>query len=125
MPDANCRWQKAYFRKVYNEVNKQANAGPCGVHDFFLNLGYIPTGASKPSMVSIPDEYGNIPAVRLVVEVIGENDLTGLSVLDVGSGRGGTAWMLRQFFRPTTVTGIDLSLDAVQFCARTHKYENV
>jgi phthiocerol/phenolphthiocerol synthesis type-I polyketide synthase E len=57
--------------------------------------------------------------VRLAFEVIGPTDLRERRVLDVGSGRGGNAALMADRFE-ATVTGVDLSPEAIAFCRRTH-----
>jgi len=42
-------------------------------------------------------------------------------VLDAGCGRGGTIQVMQRFFRPRTTTGLDLSSEALSFCARVHR----
>jgi ubiquinone/menaquinone biosynthesis C-methylase UbiE len=61
----------------------------------------------------------NASSVRLALELVGETDLTGKRVLDVGCGRGGTVALIADLF-DATVTGVDLSPEAVAFCLRTH-----
>jgi ubiquinone/menaquinone biosynthesis C-methylase UbiE len=59
--------------------------------------------------------------VRLVYELVGNTDLRGRRVLDVGCGRGGTVALLAQEFE-ATATGLDLSPEAIAFCRRTHRH---
>jgi ubiquinone/menaquinone biosynthesis C-methylase UbiE len=46
-------------------------------------------------------------------------------VLDVGCGRGGTAYVVHQFFDAKTITGIDLSSSAIAFCKANHQCPGV
>jgi ubiquinone/menaquinone biosynthesis C-methylase UbiE len=62
----------------------------------------------------------NKNSVRLVLELIGECDLGGRSVLDVGCGRGGLISVIQTYFTPRSVAGLDLSSEAIRFCRRTH-----
>jgi SAM-dependent methyltransferase len=43
----------------------------------------------------------------------------------VGCGRGGTVFVIKQFFQPLSVQGIDLSPKAIAFCRANHRYDNV
>jgi phthiocerol/phenolphthiocerol synthesis type-I polyketide synthase E len=116
------RWQKAYYRKVYNEVNHQRKeVSEVGIESYFLTLGYVTEREEGASDPRIPDEYRKLPWVRLVSELIGDEDVRGQRILDVGCGRGGTIWMLTQFYQANGPTGVDLSTGAVAFCERAHK----
>jgi ubiquinone/menaquinone biosynthesis C-methylase UbiE len=42
-----------------------------------------------------------------------------------GCGRGGTVFVIKQFFQPLSVQGIDLSPNAIAFCRANHHYDNL
>jgi ubiquinone/menaquinone biosynthesis C-methylase UbiE len=56
-----------------------------------------------------------------VLEVIGDCDLSGRRVLDVGCGRGGTVSVITQYFEPGSVCGLDLAPAAIQFCRTSQR----
>jgi phthiocerol/phenolphthiocerol synthesis type-I polyketide synthase E len=116
---------KENFRKFYNEVSKQLDATFVGSFSYFLNYGYVPDGSPESAVVRLPEKYINKNSVKLVLELVGDCDLTGRRLLDVGCGRGGTIYVLQQYFKPAAMTGIDLSANAIHFCKRTHKYPTV
>ncbi|CAB9527316.1 Phthiotriol/phenolphthiotriol dimycocerosates methyltransferase [Seminavis robusta] len=47
-------------------------------------------------------------------------DLTGLNVLEVGSGRGGGSSYTKRYLHPAKMTGLDYSSKAVDFCQEKH-----
>lgn len=47
-------------------------------------------------------------------------DLTGLDVLEVGSGRGGGSSYIKRFLHPKSMMGLDYSSKAVDFCKENH-----
>jgi SAM-dependent methyltransferase len=116
---------KENFRRFYNDVSRQLDASPFGPFSYFLNYGYVPDDGPEFAVVSLPEKYFNKNSVKLVLEVIGDCDVNGRRVLDVGCGRGGTVFTLQQFFQPAAIVGLDLSANAIHFCNRVHKYSNV
>jgi SAM-dependent methyltransferase len=116
---------KENFRKFYNEVSRQLDSTPFGSFSYFLNYGYVANESPQFSVVDLPEKYINRNSVKLVLELVGDCDLTGKRILDVGCGRGGTIHVINQFFKPATTTGLDLSANAIQFCRKAHRYPGV
>lgn len=52
-------------------------------------------------------------------------NLNGLSVLEVGSGRGGGLAYVVKYLKPLSALGVDYSTQQVEFCKRTHKAANI
>lgn len=117
---------KQNFRRFYNDVSTQLDASPFGPFAYFLNYGYVPiAGNNDDAVIQLPEKYFNKNSVRLVLEVVGDCPIDRQRVLDVGCGRGGTVFTLRQFFQPGSVVGLDLAANAIQFCTRVHRYPDV
>jgi SAM-dependent methyltransferase len=116
---------KAAIQRFYDVVNSQLDAGIAGEHALFLNYGYVADGCSERSVHRLPSRVLNRNGVQLVLEVVGDCELAGRRVLDVGCGRGGTIAVLRQFFSPGKIVGLDLSPGAIEFCRRVHNYPEV
>jgi len=116
---------KENSRRFYNELTRQLDSTRFGDFSYFLNYGYVADETPASSMIELPERYINRNSVRLVLEVIGDCDLKGRRILDVGCGRGGTIYAIHQFFQPGPTTGLDLSADAIEFCRRTHTYPGV
>jgi SAM-dependent methyltransferase len=116
---------KATYRRFYNAVSDQLDATVFGQFSLFLNYGYVPTLNPQYAKVELPAHYLNKNSVKLVLEVIGDCVLTDCRVLDVGCGRGGTVFVLHQFFAAKTITGLDLSSSAIAFCRAHHRYPEV
>lgn len=112
---------KAMFRKFYNTVSAQLDSSLFGEFSYFLNYGYTPDLSPHESIVELPPHYLNRNSVRLVLELVGRHSIDGSRMLDVGCGRGGTVHVLTTFFKPASVTGLDLSSAAIAFCRKTHK----
>jgi len=116
---------KAAYRDFYNGVSEQLNATDFGDFSFFLNYGYVPDQHAQYARVRLPDRYLNKNSVRLALELVGDCDIVGRRVLDVGCGRGGTVSVIHKFFAPRMVTGLDLSSAAISFCRKAHAYAGV
>ena len=111
---------KAGYREFYDDVTRKlANSGVAEA-SFFLNYGYVGGGKEDEAVHTVPDGVFNPSSVRLAFELLGDNELGGKKVLDVGCGRGGTAALIADTFE-SDVVGVDLSPEAIGFCQRTHQ----
>lgn len=112
---------KAKTRRFYDAISNRLAATEAGDYSCFLNFGYVRDGSPDYSARSLPAHYLNKNCVRLVLELIGDCDVDGRKILDIGCGRGGTVHVLRTFFNPALLVGVDLSPCAVSFCRNTHR----
>jgi phthiocerol/phenolphthiocerol synthesis type-I polyketide synthase E len=113
---------KSGYRRFYNTVSEQLNATEFGDCSFFLNYGYVPDHHPQYSQVQLPSHCLNKNSIKLALELIGDCEIAGQDVLDVGCGRGGTASVMCSFFGPRMIVGIDLSSAAISFCRKAHRY---
>jgi acyl transferase domain-containing protein/SAM-dependent methyltransferase len=130
MSEVNDTWAtegsvKAAIQRFYDAVNGQLDAGVAREYSFFLNYGYTADGRSERSVHQLPIKALNRNGIQLVLEVVGDCELEGRRILDVGCGRGGTIAVLQRFFSPGETVGLDLSPVAIEFCRRTHIYPQV
>lgn len=116
---------KQNFRRFYNEVSKQLDSSQFGPFSYFLNYGYVSDEGPEFAVAKLPEKHFNKNSVKLVLEVIGDCEINARRVLDVGCGRGGMTYTLKQFFQPATIVGLDLSANAIHFCTRVHRYPDV
>lgn len=118
--------KKSSERSLYDSVNRLLNGNELGGVAVFLNYGYAPGGGGPDfAQVQLPPSGSNQHSARLVLETVGDCPLEGRDVLDVGCGRGGTLAIIREFFSPRSLVGVDLSPEAVAFCRSRHVYDNV
>lgn len=61
-------------------------------------------------------------SIQLYHQVAGAVDLRGCDVLEVGSGRGGGASFMARYLEPRSMTGLDFSPKAVEFCQRHYSF---
>ena len=116
---------KASYREFYDDVTRKLEQTGVGEASFFLNYGYLALGTGgEEARLEVPDGVFNPSSVRLAFELIGDTDLAGRRVLDVGCGRGGTVALLAERFG-AIATGVDLAPEAVAFCRRMHRHADV
>ena len=110
---------KRSCRLFFDDINRSLDSTEFGRFSLFLNFGYAPIpGLDECAVVSLPEHFINKFSVKLVLEVVGRCPVNGRRILDIGCGRGGTATILDQFFRPRRIVGMDLSGRAVTVCRR-------
>jgi O-methyltransferase len=91
---------------------------------FFLNFGCA--GAAKESYAWLAkadrvDKY-HFNLVRRVLHGVG---LSGRTVLEIGSGRGGNCRYLARYTGARRILGLDLDEGNLRFCRRLHRLGNV
>jgi phthiocerol/phenolphthiocerol synthesis type-I polyketide synthase E len=111
---------KTSYKLFYDSVSSQLNTSVFGEFSFFLNYGYVPDGTGECAVVQLPGYFINKNSVKLVLELIGDCPVDGKRILDVGCGRGGTIYTFKTFFKPATLTGLDLSTTAIEFNKKVH-----
>ena len=88
-----------------------------------MNYGYA-SAEGLTADLSETDEL-NRHWIQLYQHVAGAVDLQGLTVVEVGSGRGGGASFIKRYLKPATVIGVDLSKHAVEWCRRNHRVDGL
>lgn len=116
---------KASYKRFYDGVSTQLNGNIFGQFSYFLNYGYVTNNQREYSVVNLPEQYINKNSVKLVLELIGDCPVDGKHALDVGCGRGGTIHVFNTFFKPQSLTGLDLSTAAIQFCQQAHRGRHI
>ena len=115
------RRSPAWRRKAWQRVYQFLAATYATVDTWtFMNYGYEPLDpAARPLLAAAdePDRY----FIQLYHYVATAVPLTGLDVLEVGSGRGGGASYIKRYLAPKTMTGVDFSPAAIGFCRTRHQ----
>lgn len=84
----------------------------------FMNYGLVPPDGAGPDLA--PEDEVNRLSIQLYHRVASAADLSGMRVLEVGSGRGGGASYLARYHHPAHVTGADFSAETVALCRTIH-----
>ncbi len=111
-------------RQFYDSINERLDSSIFGGSSHFLNLGYIANENRQYSSIELPTHLLDKHSIKLILETLGDADLQGRDVLDVGCGRGGTICVLHKYFGIKTAVGVDLSVAAIAFCKETHRFAN-
>lgn len=80
-----------------------------------MNYGFQPDDTNTGLQLADEDEPDRL-CIQLYHAVASAIDLTGLRVLEVGSGRGGGASFVKRYLSPASMTGVDFSAKAVGLC---------
>ena len=91
----------------------------------FMNWGFVDLDSKASHLKLDPALEGERYSVQLYHHVASAVDLKGKDVLEVGSGRGGGAAYIQRYLQPRSVTGIDFTANAVDFCQETHAVEGL
>jgi len=113
---------KDNIQRQYNAYHENLRSAIFHDHSFFMNLGYVANDGPQFSPVALPERMIGRKYIKLALEVIGDCDLEGRRLLDVGCGRGGTIHVAWTWFRPLASVGIDLTEGAIVFCRDRHRY---
>ncbi|MFL7790768.1 MAG: class I SAM-dependent methyltransferase [Anaerolineae bacterium] len=84
----------------------------------FMNYGWADGNGDAAPLLLQPEDESNRYCIQLYHRVAGAIDLNGLDVLEVGSGRGGGASYVKRYLAPRTLTGVDLTANAIAFCRK-------
>ncbi len=86
----------------------------------FMNFGYVPLDPALEPLELEADDEAERTCAQLYNHIAGAIDLTGLDVLEVGSGRGGGSDFILRYLGPRAMTGVDLAPAAIDFCHRIY-----
>ena len=64
-------------------------------------------------------------SIQLYHHVVSQTDLTGLKVLEVGSGRGGGSSYISRYLNVKEMIGVDISPTAVDLCNKIYNINNL
>ncbi len=113
--------QRGMAKFMYNTLSKHYSTPDW----MFMNFGYADIQEdTEPLMLSDEDEK-NRYCIQLYHHVAAQISLDGLNVLEVGCGRGGGSNYVKRALNPKTMTGVDLSNKAIDFCSSFYKEEGL
>ncbi|KAF0866051.1 class I SAM-dependent methyltransferase [Pseudomonas sp. LD120] len=89
----------------------------------FLNYGYLAED-SRFDWLSAEDLEQKC-STNLIRTLLGDADLRGLKVLEIGSGRGGNCSYLARYTDAASVTGLDFCPAHIELCERVHRLDGL
>jgi ubiquinone/menaquinone biosynthesis C-methylase UbiE len=88
----------------------------------FMNYGYYDDNLDLNLLKEdIKDRY----PIHLYHHVASQINLTGLKVLEVGSGRGGGCSYITRYMNPSEMHGVDISPSAIDVCNKIYNIKNL
>lgn len=107
---------KDFMRRAYTAASERLSSSVVGEYAIFLNYGYVADSHPQASPIDLPEGLLNRHSVKLILEVIGEHDLTRREVLDISCGRGGNLSTLGKYYQAGRLVGLDITHAHIQFC---------
>ena len=104
------RWYDIFAKKARNTNLRLMNYG-YHAPEFDLNL------LEEDNIERYP--------IQLYHFVTGHTDIKDKNVLEVGSGRGGGASYIARYLSPSSITGVDISNEAVALCSELYDIPNL
>ena len=80
-----------------------------------MNYGYLSSDFKNRDLSS--DDEKDRMFINLYDFVASQIPIKGLSVLEVGSGRGGGASFVARYHNPKSIVGLDFSRTAISLCS--------
>ncbi|NHJ47988.1 MAG: class I SAM-dependent methyltransferase [Asgard group archaeon] len=90
----------------------------------YLNYGYAYLDDEEPISISDTDVLEKY-CLQLYLHTIGDTNLNGKEILEVGSGRGGGAAYLSRNFQKKSYIGLDLSKRVIRYCNRNYAIQGL
>jgi O-methyltransferase len=107
-------------RDFYDEVAERLPSPEL----IFLNYGYA-EASSEPCLWITQADQRHKCHLSLVKHVTSDVKLAGLTVLEIGSGRGGNCYYLSRYTEAKAIYGVDRCEANVRFCRAVHHLPNV
>jgi len=83
----------------------------------YMNYGYADLDDNKLTILDKKDEENRL-SYQLYNHLAAEIEMANKQILEVGSGRGGGASMIKKYHKPEKLVGLDFSGAAVKLCNR-------
>ncbi|MCG1054758.1 class I SAM-dependent methyltransferase [Mycetohabitans sp. B5] len=89
----------------------------------FLNYGYLDECSNFDWLEE--EDIEQKCSANLIRTILGDADLRGKKVLEVGSGRGGNCSYLARYAGAASVTGLDFCPAHIEFCKQVHHLDGL
>lgn len=113
-------FRRLIWKPIYENLAKRLK-----IEDWhFMNYGYSPSDKEPVLALDPRDEINRYP-IQLYHYLASRINLSGLEILEVGSGRGGGANFVKKYHCPHKVVGLDIAQNAVALATQTHSVEGL
>lgn len=117
--------KKIWEIKKYSMVAESLEMSGFAPYTTYLNYGYIPNENPQYAKIELPHHCLNKESIKLTLETIGDCDINGKQILEIGCGRGGNIITMNEYFNPKFTIGIDICPASIRFCETNHRLDNV
>lgn len=111
------RVEEVLTRRWYEYLSRMDR----GANMLFMNYGFADLDTDAGPVSLHPEDEPNRYCIQMYRHVVGDVDLRGLDVLEVGSGRGGGASYMARYLKSRSVIGLDVTGSAIRFCNRHYR----
>ena len=91
----------------------------------YMNYGYADLNGNENLAILDKADEGNRLSYQFYNHLAAEIELENKKILEVGSGRGGGASMIKKYHKPEKLVGLDFSGTAVKLCNRNLSTEGL
>jgi ubiquinone/menaquinone biosynthesis C-methylase UbiE len=114
----------AWFKRLNAKITYELLAKHIPATDWhFMNYGYVTNENEKK--IELPDSVLQRYPLQMYHYLALKTPIEGKHVLEVGSGRGGGAKHVAQYFKPASYIGMDLAQGAVTLANSLHSLPNL
>lgn len=114
------------FRKITRKWMYQAMGRFIKQEEWtYMNYGYAHIKDDNISADLDSADEGQRLSYQLYNHLAAEIELENKTILEVGSGRGGGASMIKKYHKPERLVGLDYSGAAVKLCKKNHNQEGL
>jgi len=125
-PDQNLKQKQVeFYTRVAEGFGQSDLFSTYGTLFTHMNYGYKPNSNKQYSRIQLPERCINKCFINLALEVIGDADLDGKKIIEVGSGRGGNVIVMKKYFKPGPIIGMDICKASIGYCRSYHPLDNV
>lgn len=113
--------ERALTRCWYRYLSRMDREG----NMLFMNYGWADPDPAAPQIPLDAQDGANRYCIQLYHHVAASVHLTGLDVLEAGSGRGGGASYIARYLKPRSMVGLDITKGAIHFCNSRYHIPNL
>lgn len=117
--DLDDRTIKAAHAANFDALNEQVAGNAFDKHVRFFNFGYVAVDDEPLAGPTLGPNFPNRESAQLLFEVVGDVDLTGKRVAEIGCGRGGNLWTTSRYLGAAHVVGLDIAFRSVSFATQS------
>jgi SAM-dependent methyltransferase len=112
---------KKFMQELYNTISIQLNSSVVAPIAQFINYGYVANNNPQYSQAFFNNQVFNKNSIKLLGEAIGDIELNGKRIIDVGCGRGGALNAIHKYYKPLISVGLDISYENIKYCGMANK----